>query len=98
MGKVYHNVLFPFKQKPTNGVAYWCFDSSETTLAMQKDSATGKYYLKDTENKDWAKNVEASGAVKNDSYGFFPFNETTGGSIATKYNFGFGTKLRLNFA
>jgi len=97
LGKVYHNVLFPFKQKPTNGVAYWCFDSSETTLAMQKDSATGKYYLKDTENKDWAKNVEASGAVKNDSYGFFPFNETTGGSIATKYNFGFGTKLEIKF-
>ena len=39
LGEVYHNVSFPFKQKVIdegNGVEYWCFDSSETTLAMQK--------------------------------------------------------------
>ncbi len=97
LGKVYHNVSFPFKQERRNGVEYWYFDSSETTLAMQKDSATGEYYLKDTaEKNDWAKNVNSSGASK-DTYGFFPFNETTGGSIATKYNFGFGTKLEIKF-
>ncbi|MFR6367184.1 hypothetical protein [Gallintestinimicrobium sp.] len=31
------------------------------------------------------------------AYGFFPFNETTGGMNAAKYNFGFGTKLEIKF-
>ena len=40
LGEVYHNVSFPFKKKEDrrNGVEYWWFDSSKTTLAMQKDS------------------------------------------------------------
>lgn len=57
-----------------NGVEYWCFDSSETTLAMQKDSATGEYYLKDTGKQNWAKNVNSSGA-SGDTYGFSPLTK-----------------------
>ena len=99
LGEVYHNVSFPFKQKvidERNGVEYWCFDSSETTLAMQKDSATGEYYLKDTGKQNWAKNVNSSGA-SGDTYGFFPFNESPTVTSGTKYNFGFGTKLEIKF-
>ncbi len=44
LGEVYHNVSFPFKKKEdSNGVEYWWFDSSKTTLAMQKDLSTQKY-------------------------------------------------------
>lgn len=97
LGKVYHNVSFPFKkEKDQYGVEYWWFDSSKTTLAMQKDSSTEKYYLKDTGTKDWAKNVKSDGKDAG-AYGFFPFNETTGGTNAAKYNFGFGTKLEIKF-
>ena len=97
LGEVYHNVSFPFKkEKDQYGVEYWWFDSSKTTLAMQKDSSTEKYYLKDTGTKDWAKNVKSDGKDAG-AYGFFPFNETTGGTNAAKYNFGFGTKLEIKF-
>ena len=97
LGEVYHNVSFPFKKKEDEyGVEYWWFDSSKTTLAMQKDSSTEKYYLKDTGTKDWAKNVKSDGKDAG-AYGFFPFNETTGGMNAAKYNFGFGTKLEIKF-
>ncbi len=76
LGEVYHNVSFPFKQKgQSNGVNYWCFDSSETTLAMRKNSSTGEYYLENTENQGWSQNVDSSGTAG--GYGFFPFNENT---------------------
>ena len=97
LGEVYHNVSFPFKKKKdTHGVDYWWFDSSQTTLAMQKDLSTQKYYLKNTENQSWARNVKSDGKDAG-AYGFFPFNETTGGTNAAKYNFGFGTKLEIKF-
>ena len=97
LGEVYHNVSFPFKKKEdSNGVEYWWFDSSKTTLAMQKDLSTQKYYLKNTENQSWARNVKSDGKDAG-AYGFFPFNETTGGTNAAKYNFGFGTKLEIKF-
>ena len=64
LGKVYHNVSFPFKkEKDRNGVDYWWFDSSKTTLAMQKDPSTEEYYLKDTGNQGWAKNVNSTGTT-----------------------------------
>ena len=49
IGDVYHNVAFPFKQEDleNNGVKYWVFDSSKTTLLMRQDSATGEYHLQD---------------------------------------------------
>ena len=97
LGEVYHNVAFPFKKEPNSeGINYWSFDSSKTTLAMKKDPSTEKYYLKDTGTMDWAQNVKYDGN-KQKTYGFFPFNETVGGTKAAKYNFGFGTKLEIKF-
>ena len=63
---------------------------------MQKDLSTQKYYLKNTDNQSWARNVKSDGKDA-EAYGFFPFNETTGGTNAAKYNFGFGTKLEIKF-
>ena len=103
LGKVYHNVSFPFKkEKDRNGVDYWWFDSSKTTLAMQKDPSTEEYYLKDTGNQGWAKNVNSTGTTGgNDgvstTYGFFPFNEGTTAESGKNYNYGFGTKLEIKF-
>ena len=108
LGKVYHNVSFPFtKQKldiggnkcnneRTPNVDYWYFDSADTTLAMRKDSASGEYYLQDTGKQEWSRNVDSSSSVK-DTYGFFPFNETTKPYSAGNYNYGFGTKLEFKF-
>ena len=108
LGKVYHNVSFPFtKQKldingdkcnndSTPNVDYWYFDSADTTLAMRKDSASGEYYLQDTGKKEWSRNVDSSSSRK-DTYGFFPFNEKTTAYSAGNYNYGFGTKLEFKF-
>lgn len=108
LGKVYHNVSFPFtKQKldingdkcnndSTPNVDYWYFDSADTTLAMRKDSASGEYYLQDTGKKEWSRNVDSSSSCK-DTYGFFPFNEKTTAYSAGNYNYGFGTKLEFKF-
>lgn len=108
LGKVYHNVSFPFtKQKldingnkcnndSTPNVDYWYFDSADTTLAMRKDSASGEYYLQDTGNQEWSRNVDSSSSRK-DTYGFFPFNEKTIACSAGNYNYGFGTKLEFKF-
>ena len=103
LGEVYHNVSFPFKkEKNSNGVDYWWFDSSQTTLAMQKDPSTEEYYLKNTGNQGWAKNVNSTGTTGgNDGvsteYGFFPFNEGTAEASGKNYNYGFGTKLEIKF-
>lgn len=100
LGEVYHNVSFPFKKKEDEyGVEYWWFDSSKTTLAMQKDSSTGEYYLKNTGNQGWAQNVNSNGTTGGDkvSYGFFPFNENTTAASGKNYNYGFGTKLEIKF-
>ena len=107
LGKVYHNVSFPFtKQKldingnkcndDTTNVDYWYFDSADTTLAMRKDSASGEYYLQDTGKQDWSKNVNSSSSDQN-THGFFPFNENTRACSAGNYNYGFGTKLEFKF-
>lgn len=108
LGKVYHNVSFPFtKQKldingnkcndnNTPNVDYWYFDSADTTLAMRKDSASGEYYLQDTGKQDWSKNVNSSSSDQN-THGFFPFNETAKACSAGNYNYGFGTKLEFKF-
>ena len=97
LGEVYHNVSFPFKQEEqSNGINYWSFDSSKTTLAMRKDKSTGEYYLQDTGNQDWSKNVDSSG-TNGGEYGFFPFNEETVAASGKNYNYGFGTKLEIKF-
>lgn len=101
LGEVYHNVLFPFTQSDigNNGVLYWCFDSAQTTLAMKKDPSTSVYYLKDVGKQNWAKNVNSSSEVTDvsNTYGFFPFNETSVATSAKNYNYGFGVKLEFKF-
>lgn len=108
LGEVYHNVSFPFKKEDikNNGVNYWTFDSAETTLAMKQDSSTKAYYLQDIGNQNWSKNVDSSSQYGKDSegknrvsntYGFFPFNETSTAASAKNYNYGFGTRMDLTF-
>lgn len=104
LADVYHNVAFPFtkKDRDGNGVDYWCFDSAETTLAMRKDSNGTGYYLYNTGNQDWSKNVDSTGYVSGDdkisnTYGFFPFNEGTTKTSGKNYNYGLGTKLEFTF-
>lgn len=105
LAKVYKDVSFPFtKQKvddngnknDTSGVEYWYFDSADTTLAMRTDKKSGSYYLEDVGNQAWSKNVDSSSKEK-DTFGFFPFNETTKACSASNYNYGFGTKLEFKF-
>lgn len=105
LAKIYKNVSFPFTkqklndagEKDNNGVEYWYFDSADTTLAMRKDIASQNYYLeKVAEKRNWSKNVNSSSAEQN-AYGFFPFNETSTPCKASRYNYGFGTKLEFKF-
>lgn len=105
LAKVYKNVSFPFTkqklndegEKADNGVEYWYFDSADTTLAMRKDIASQNYYLENVGKKqDWSKNVNSASAEQK-THGFFPFNETSTPCKASKYNYGFGTKLEFKF-
>lgn len=105
LAKIYKNVSFPFtKQKVdeygnknnASGVEYWYFDSADTTLAMRTDKESGNYYLEDVDNKDRSKNVNSSSKTDN-TYGFFPFNETAKACSASNYNYGFGAKLEFKF-
>ena len=99
LGQVYHNVSFPFKKEDIkgNGVNYWCFDSEKTTLAMRQDTGKNTYYLEDTDNQGWSKNVNSVSAATNNTYGFFPFNETSRETSAKNYNYGFGTRMDMTF-
>ena len=105
LAKIYKNVSFPFTkqklndagEKADNGVEYWYFDSADTTLAMRTDTESGNYYLENVGRKqDWAKNVDSASSDKG-THGFFPFNETSTQCKASKYNYGFGTKLEFKF-
>ena len=101
LGQVYHNVSFPFKKEDidNNGVNYWCFDSAKTTLAMRQDTGKNIYYLEDTDNKDRSKNVNSASGTDgvSNTYGFFPFNETSQAASAKNYNYGFGTRMDMTF-
>ena len=105
LAKIYKNVSFPFTkqklndagEKADNGVEYWYFDSADTTLAMRTDTESGNYYLENVgREQDWAKNVDSASSDKG-THGFFPFNETSTPCKASKYNYGFGTKLEFKF-
>ncbi len=102
LGEVYHNVQFPFTKTDLkdNGVYYWSFDSSKTTLAMRYDPNSG-YFLQDVGNQAWAQNVNSRGNLEVDpvstQYGFFPFNEGSTGVAGSTYNYGFGAKLEFTF-
>lgn len=104
LGEVYENVKFPFT-KTINpfgneaGVDYWYFDSKDTTLYLKQDSeqnSDSKYFLKKSTDRGRSENVNASSGPQG-HYGYFPFNETATGGKASTYNYGFGTKLQMDF-
>ena len=105
LGEVYDNVAFPFTKKQIfgedQGVDYWCFDSKDTTLYLKQNSeqnSDSKYFLQSqsANNRGSSKNVSASSTPK-DPYGYFPFNETAKPGVFSTYNYGFGTKLQMDF-
>ena len=105
LGNVYNNVAFPFTKKQIfgedQGVDYWCFDSKDTTLYLKQNSeqnSDSKYFLQSqsANNRESSKNVSASSTPK-DPYGYFPFNETAKPGVFSTYNYGFGTKLQMDF-
>lgn len=110
LGDVYDNVAFPFTKRQIfdedQGVDYWYFDSQDTTLYLKQDSTTEQYFLKSsTENRERSRNLDSNSAQKTinkngenvSSYGYFPFNETATEGRASTYNYGFGTKLQMDF-
>lgn len=103
LGEVYDNVAFPFTKKQIfgedQGVDYWCFDSKDTTLYLKQNSeqnSDSKYFLQSAKNRASSMNVNASSGSQG-HYGYFPFNETATGGKASTYNYGFGTKLQMDF-
>lgn len=105
LGEVYDNVAFPFTKKQIfgedQGVDYWCFDSKDTTLYLKQNSeqnSDSKYFLQSqsANSRESSKNVSASSTPK-DPYGYFPFNETAKPGVFSTYNYGFGTKLQMDF-
>lgn len=106
LGEVYENVKFPFtKVENLIGneldVDYWCFDSKDTTLYLKQDSGQNpdsKYFLQSTSNRESSKNTgSTSNETPKITYGYFPFNETADPGVASTYNYGFGTKLQMDF-
>ena len=115
LGEVYHNVEFPFTQeevfvesdKTGEGVKYWWFDSSKTSLYLRKDTNSDQLYLgNDSTGETTAKytsdaslNVDSANSTDSVStkYGFFPFNENTTSKSAARYNYGYGAKLEIPF-
>lgn len=113
LGDVYNNVAFPFTKRQIfdedTGVDYWYFDSQDTTLYLKQDSETKQYFLKSStdneQEREKSRNLDSDSASKTinkngktvSSYGYFPFNETATAGRASTYNYGFGTKLQMDF-
>ena len=112
LGNVYNNVAFPFTKRQIfnedQGVDYWYFDSQDTTLYLKQDSKQDQYFLKsstDVQEREKSRNLKSDSASKTitknnetvSSYGYFPFNETATAGRASTYNYGFGTKLQMDF-
>lgn len=104
LGEVYDNVAFPFTKKAIfnedQGVDYWYFDSKDTTLYLKQNSeqnSDSKYFLQEsTDKRDRSLNVDSSSNSQG-QYGYFPLNETADPHVASTYNYGFGTKLQMDF-
>ena len=112
LGNVYNNVAFPFTKRQIfnedQGVDYWYFDSQDTTLYLKQDSNQDQYFLKSStgeQEREKSRNLNSSSdkqtITKNNesvsSYGYLPFNETATSGVASTYNYGFGTKLQMDF-
>lgn len=96
LGKVYHNVSFPFVKKDinNNGVEYWYFDSSDTQMAnsnLQLRQEGGSYFLQ--------KGSVVNGCTTGGSAGsgYFPFNTSDQSGQATQLNYGFGQRFDIQF-
>lgn len=110
LGDVYNNVAFPFTKKQIfdedKGVDYWYFDSQDTTLYLKQDTKQDQYFLKSsTDEREKSCNLKSDSSLKTikkdgkdvNSYGYFPFNETATSLNVSTYNYGFGTKLQMDF-
>ena len=115
LGEVYHNVEFPFTQEEVfvesdnkgEGVKYWWFDSSKTSLYLRKDTNSNQLYLGNDSKEETTANYTSDASLNVDSanstgsvstkYGFFPFNENTTSQSAVRYNYGYGAKLEIPF-
>lgn len=110
LGDVYNNVAFPFTKKQIfdedKGVDYWYFDSQDTTLYLKQDTKQDQYFLKSsTDEREKSCNLKSDSSLKTikkdgkdvNSYGYFPFNETAKPGVFSTYNYGFGTKLQMDF-
>lgn len=119
LGEVYHNVEFPFTQeevfvepeqngqKKGEGIKYWWFDSSKTSLYLRKDTNSDQLYLGNDSTGETTAEYKSEASHNVDSasdpnkvstpYGFFPFNETTTSKSAVRYNYGYGAKLEIPF-
>ena len=86
---------------------YWYFDSNERSLYLKQNTTNSKYYLEATQNgqyengkpkytDDNSENVNSKSEGQG-TYGFFPFNQKTTATTASKYNYGFGAKLQFDF-
>lgn len=118
LGEVYHNVEFPFTKKEVfveqgqdgktigEGVEYWWFDSSKTSLYLRKDTNSDQLYLGNDSTtgttagytNEQSHNVDSNSSSNvSTAYGFFPFNENTTSNSAVRYNYGYGAKLEIPF-
>lgn len=111
LGKVYHDVSFPFTQQNLTGhisdttessgtVKYWVFDSSNenTNLRMTRAENTDSYYLKSGSSDAVVKGQTADYNFPATSKGnFFPFNGKEESGNAAKLNYGFATKIEFTF-
>lgn len=109
LGKVYHNVTFPFIKKALNSSAdtkktgtvdYWCFDSADQTnsnkyLRLQYDPSNG-YFLQSTDDIVRGQTVNKGYPATKDG-NYFPLNSSSESGNACKLNYGFGQKLQFKF-
>ena len=99
LGEVYKNVGFPFTlETKDNGVAYWSFDSSKTTLQIKENTGSRvsyDYYLTEASGNQYY-NL-GSGSDQQTTKGFFPFNHNAEEGNANTYNYGIGTRIDLTF-
>ena len=112
LGKVYHNVTFPFVKKalPSSAdqsakgtVDYWYFNSAENAneianknLQLQYDPVNG-YFLQ-TANPVKGQTIGSGGNYPATADGnYFPFNTSNESGKACKLNYGFGQKIEFKF-
>ena len=92
---MYHSRLK--RKEDSNGVEYWWFDSSKTTLAMQKDLSTRKILPEEYREIRAGRGMLSLMERMRGRMDFSRLMKPLAGTNAAKYNFGFGTKLEIKF-